>query len=214
MESYKTKTSMVYDYIKERILNGKYSPGEKINPKDLSLQLNVSPVPVREAINKLAADGLIKLTPHVGASIANIDKAEYEEIHMIRTELECYAVRLSSNRLTDEHLNKLEKIIKDSEQAILLGKYEKFRKLNKQFHLGIYTNSPYQILVKIIVDLYEKLQLVSTYPWTKERAEHNLSDHKLILKTLRGKNGTLVSKILRKHRNASRHALQEVESKK
>jgi DNA-binding GntR family transcriptional regulator len=211
MASFKTKTSMVYDYIKERILNGKYAPGERINPKDLSLQLNISPVPVREAVNKLSTEGLIKMTPHLGATIANINKAEYKEIHMIRTELECFAIGLSLDHLTEERLSKLERIIEDSAQAIQSGKYEKFRRLSKQFHQGIYRDSPYQILVKIIMDLYDKVQLVSTLPWTKERAEHNLREHRLILNAVREKNAASVCKILKNHRVVDLHRLQEVE---
>ena len=207
MVSFKTKSKMVYDYIKDSILNGKYSPGEKINPKDLALQLDVSPVPVRDAINKLSTEGLIKVIPHIGATVADINQSEVEEIHSIRTELECFALKLSINHITAERYNKLEKIIDESERAIKSFKYDKYRKLNNQFHYGIYADSPYQLLVDMIMQLCNKLQMVSHIPWTEERAEQNLLEHRLILAALKDKDSELVCKILRKHRKASYHEI-------
>jgi DNA-binding GntR family transcriptional regulator len=207
MVAFKTKSNMVYDYIKDSILNGKYSPGEKINPKDLALLLDVSPVPVRDAINKLSTEGLIKVIPHIGATVADISQAEVEEIHLIRTELECFAIKLSIGHITDERCNKLKKIIDDSERAIKSAKYDKYKKLNKQFHYGLYADSPYHLLVDIIMQLYNKLQTVSHFPWTEERAEQNLSEHRLILSALKDRDSELICKILKKHRKASFHEI-------
>jgi DNA-binding GntR family transcriptional regulator len=207
MVSFKTKSKMVYDYIKDSILNGKYSPGEKINPKDLALLLDVSPVPVRDAINKLSTEGLIKVIPHIGATVADINQAEVEEIHMIRTELECFAIKMSITHITEERCHKLSKIIDDSERAMKLMKYDKYRKLNNQFHYGIYADSPYQLLVDIIMQLCNKLQMVSHIPWTEERAEQNLNEHKLILAALKERDSELLCKMLREHRKASYHQI-------
>ena len=214
MVSFKTKSKMVYDYIKDSILNGKYSPNEKINPKDLALLLDVSPVPVRDAINKLSTEGLIKVIPHIGATVADINQSEVEEIHLIRTELECFAIKLSINHITEERYNKLMKILDDSERAMKLAKYDKYKKLNKQFHYGLYADSPYQLLVDIIMQLYNKLQMVSHFPWTEERAEQNLSEHRLILAALKDKDSELVCKILKRHRKASFHEIFRPKSTK
>jgi DNA-binding GntR family transcriptional regulator len=205
MVAFKTKSKIVYDYIKDSILNGRYSPGDKINPKDLAQLLTVSPVPVRDAINKLSTEGLIKVIPHIGATVADINQSEVEEIHLIRTELESLAIKLSINHITTERYNKLEKILDDSERAMKSAKYDKYKKLNKQFHCGIYADSPYQLLVDIIMQLYNKLQMVSHFPWTEERAVQNLSEHRLILAALKDKDAEVVCKMLKGHRKASFH---------
>ncbi|MDA8124332.1 MAG: GntR family transcriptional regulator [Deltaproteobacteria bacterium] len=210
VETFVTKASMVYEYIKDAILSGQFPPGKKINPKELSQQLNVSPVPVREAINKLSADGLIKLTPHVGACVAIIDKEAVEELQMIRTELECLVAKLATPQISDEQLKKLDHILKDSERVILTGKYEKYPILNRSFHFGIHDYSPYRILGKMIHEMYERLQLVPVLPWTKERAEKSLSDHRMIFKALSERNGELTSKILKKHSSAPWHAIRKL----
>jgi DNA-binding GntR family transcriptional regulator len=209
MESFKMKNRVVYDYLKERILSGKIRPGEKITPKDISQQFSISGIPIREAINKLSSEGLITAIPHVGARVANIDKEKVEEIHMIRVELEILATRLACKHITNENLTKLEKIIMDSEQAIQLGKYEKFRELNKQFHIQVYRSTPFQILATMIVDLYEKLQLVPTLPWSEERVRRSLGEHKLILKALVERNEKLATEVLRRQKEARWHAISE-----
>jgi DNA-binding GntR family transcriptional regulator len=210
MVMFKTKNKMVYDYVKESILNGKYVPGEKINPKELALQLEISPVPVRDAINKLSTEGLITVIPHIGAMVADLKRSEAREIHMIRTELECFAVRLRGSTMTPDQIRKLEKIVDESEQAAKLAKFERCKKLNKQFHLALYEDSPYQLLVDMIRQLYNKLQMVSYVPFTHERAERNNTEHRLILAALKKNDPEQVCERLRAHRTrAFREIYQE-----
>ena len=198
---------MVYDYLKESILNGKFKQGDKLNLTELSKLLNMSVVPIREAINVLSAEGFLKITPHVGVRVANINKTEVEQLHMMRTELECLAIKVSTNFIKNAGANKLEKMISKAEQAILTNKLENYKELNRQFHLGIYRNSPYDLLTKTISDLYDQLQLVPTLPWTKERAEKSIGDHRLILNAIRQGDGPLAGEILRKHNKAAWHML-------
>jgi DNA-binding GntR family transcriptional regulator len=214
METYITKAGMVYEYIKGHILNGKFVPGMRINPKELSIQLGVSLVPVREAVNKLSSDGLIKVTPHIGARVANINRSEVDEIQMIRTELECLATGLLAGEVTNEQIGKLEKIVAESEKAFEQGKYDLYQKLNKRFHFTLYESSPYQILATMIKELYQKLQLVPTLPWTRERAEKSLREHKEILSALANHDGTLARNTLRKHQSARWHAIQDLAGKR
>ncbi|MDA8126928.1 MAG: GntR family transcriptional regulator [Deltaproteobacteria bacterium] len=207
MATFKTKNKMVYDYIKDAIINAKYAPGEKINPKDLALQLEVSPVPVREAINKLSTEGFLKVIPHIGATVADINQAEVEEMHMIRSELECFAVKLSIQQITEERIRKLERVLDEAERALKTAKFDKFKKLNKQFHTGLYADSSYQLLVEIILQLYNKLQMVLHVPWTEQRAEQTMREHRLILAAVKEKNAEAICKVLMKHRKTQFHEL-------
>lgn len=207
MKQFTMKNEMVYDYLKDSILSGKLKQGERLNLRELSDRLDMSVVPIREAINTLSAEGFLKITPYVGVRVANIHKAEVEQLHMMRTELECLAIRVSADFIKDTHVNKLEKMISRAEQAILVTKLEKYKELNRQFHLGIYRCSPYDLLTKTISDLYDQLQLVPTLPWTKERAEKSIGEHRLILDALGKGDGLLASEILRRHNTAAWHAL-------
>ena len=74
VEKFKSKSEIVYDFLKLNILNGKLKPDERIAVADIAKILSVSGIPIREALTKLEAEGLITITPHIGASVVKIDK--------------------------------------------------------------------------------------------------------------------------------------------
>ena len=88
LSGFKTKTEVVYDFLKKNILNGRYRPGEKIVISVIARRLDVSDIPIREAIKRLQTEGLLDITPHVGAKVVEIDQNEFEQITMIRAQLE------------------------------------------------------------------------------------------------------------------------------
>ena len=94
--NYRTMQEIVYDTIKERVLKGKYSSGERLIAKDLADELGVSRMPVREALQRLeAATGLITLIPHKGAVVNSRSEEDIIEVFHMRAVLEGLAARLA-----------------------------------------------------------------------------------------------------------------------
>jgi DNA-binding GntR family transcriptional regulator len=79
---YVTKTNFVYEQIRDAILTGKYPPNQKLILKELSQDLDVSPMPVREALNHLEKDGLVKKIPHQGYTVSPLFLEEMEELFL------------------------------------------------------------------------------------------------------------------------------------
>jgi len=115
--------------------------------------LGISGIPIREALTKLEAEGLVAITPHIGASVISIDKTKFEEIHVIRTELEGLATQLACQCLKEEDFERLEQILKESEAAFAAADYNELTELNERFHFTIYRSCPNQSLNKMIVEL-------------------------------------------------------------
>jgi DNA-binding GntR family transcriptional regulator len=88
--------AQVYDRLRERILTLQLKPGESINERWLADWLGVSRTPIREAINRLSANGLIAIVPNVGTSVALINAAKVKEFNLIRASLESLIVRLAA----------------------------------------------------------------------------------------------------------------------
>ncbi|MGA2045861.1 MAG: GntR family transcriptional regulator, partial [Roseiarcus sp.] len=88
----------VYDLLRERILTMELEPGESINERRLADWLGVSRTPIREAINRLSANGLIAIVPNVGTSVSLINADKVREFNLIRTSLESLIVRLAAER--------------------------------------------------------------------------------------------------------------------
>ena len=88
----------VYDVLREKILTVQLKPGESINERWLADWLGVSRTPIREAINRLSANGLIAIVPNVGTSVSLINVARVKEFNLIRTSLESMIVRLAAEK--------------------------------------------------------------------------------------------------------------------
>ena len=134
----KSKKDQAYEWIRSRILNHEFGPGQRIVIDQIAKELGLSIIPVREAIRKLEADGLIEYKPNIGPIINMIDEVEYVEALKVLSVLEGYATALSLERMTDEVIASLKQM--NQQMKIALDEYEleKFGKLNRGFHRTIF----------------------------------------------------------------------------
>src|SRR3954465_2999259 len=95
----------VYDHLRSEILAGHLEPGTELAEVALSEQLGVSRGPLREAIGRLAAEGLVTVRPRRGAVVRSLSKEEFVELYQVREALELMAVRLAVPRLTADDLS-------------------------------------------------------------------------------------------------------------
>lgn len=131
------------DVIREHILTGAIAAGARIAEADLARQLSVSRTPVREALSRLAAEGLVELTPNRGARAASWTSRELREIFELRLRLEPYAVRQAIPRLTGEQLDDLSRLAQSMLEAARPGPGQDLAvivDLNRQFH-GLLVNT-------------------------------------------------------------------------
>jgi len=122
------------DAIRERILAGRIPAGARIAELDLARQLSVSRTPIREALSRLAAEGLVELSPNRGARVASWTSEELREIFEVRLRLEPYAVSQAVPLLSPAEIDELG----DLAQAMLaLGQDQASAEivdLNQRFH--------------------------------------------------------------------------------
>ncbi|MFD0960792.1 GntR family transcriptional regulator [Paenibacillus chungangensis] len=98
----------IYTVIKEKILSHEISPGDKINIDRLARDLEISNIPIRESLSRLAAEGLVETIPFKGMFVAKLSLQELEEMFEIRRELESLALRKAAPRIPAERLHQLE----------------------------------------------------------------------------------------------------------
>jgi DNA-binding GntR family transcriptional regulator len=132
--------------LRRLIIDGAFSEGDRLNEVHLSTQLGVSRTPVREALNRLAAEGALDARPRIGYSVKPLTEAEFTQLYDLRPILDPAALRMaglpSSERLDalDRLNRKLEKT-RDAEQAI---------ELDDDWHLSLLADCPNRILVGFI----------------------------------------------------------------
>jgi DNA-binding GntR family transcriptional regulator len=103
-----TKADDIALVIEEAIVSGELAPGSVLRQEQLSEQFNVSRTPIREALRRLAALGLVDFVPNRGVRVRTISREELHEAFLVRAELESLATELAAQRMTPEDLEELE----------------------------------------------------------------------------------------------------------
>ena len=206
---YQTKSEIIYQEIKEDIINGKYKPNERIVISDVAREFGASDIPVREAMRHLESDGLIQSKPYVGAIVTNFDLADIRKIYQIRAVLEGLATRQAVDRIHENGLKKLETILSKMTKAVGSGNFVQLSNLNREFHHVIYAASENEYLIKVIFDLWDmSLRARAIFSFMPDRARAAVDEHSHIVAALKKKDGSLAEKLVTQHMNSHLKALQ------
>jgi DNA-binding GntR family transcriptional regulator len=148
--------------IRAGILDGRYPFGSRIDQQALADQLGASIIPLREALRRLDAEGLVKIYPRKGAFVAEFPFRELREIHLIRERLEALALELAIGKLTEENIAELQ-----SANDRLAGMTKKdqsasWDELNREWHLKLYSYADAPFLQQTIAMLWERTTLYRT----------------------------------------------------
>jgi DNA-binding GntR family transcriptional regulator len=101
----------VYDVIKENILSQVFAPGQRLILDEVSQQLGVSMTPLKDALNRLAAEGLVEIVPRQGTYVTSLQRVEIAETFDVRCALEIIAVQLFMENATDDELQELSAMV-------------------------------------------------------------------------------------------------------
>lgn len=105
-----TKADDIALVIEEAIVSGELAPGTVLRQEQLSEQFNVSRTPIREALRRLAALGLVSFVPNRGVRVRTISRDELHEAFMVRAELEGLATEVAATKITPEQLEELDEL--------------------------------------------------------------------------------------------------------
>jgi DNA-binding GntR family transcriptional regulator len=123
-----------YEFLKTGIFAGRFRPGERLAEEHLAEEMGVSRTPVREALHKLEQDGLIEPLESRGFCIPRDSAEDIEDLFELRTVLEGYTLKIICERITDEQIALLEKIIDKADTALARQKIAEVFQFNTQFH--------------------------------------------------------------------------------
>ena len=185
---FRTLAGVAFETVRSQVLRRELAPGTKINQASLANQLGISLVPLREALRKLEAEGLVQIVPHRGVFVCPISRDELEDLYTIRMILEGMATRAAVARLTDDHVAKLSALLLEMEQETSREDYAKLLLLNRAFHLTLYEVSGRRFLCDSITGLWKKSERYrALYVHLPGRSRQALTEHKEILQALQGR---------------------------
>lgn len=158
-----SKQQLAYDYIKSGIGRGLYAPRQRLVIDTLARELTVSPVPVREAIRRLEAEGLVIFSKNSGAIVAGADPDLWAEQMELLAVLEGYVTGAAAPRITDRDLKQLEDINEKMAQALASFDLEGWAQGNRDFHAVINKRCPNETIVEQIAQLRSRIGMIDRF---------------------------------------------------
>lgn len=131
---HRTLWQRVYEHLREEIISGRLIPGTELHEAALARLLGVSRGPIREALGRLATEGLVTIRPRRGAIVRALSNEEFIEAYQVREALEMMAVRLAVPRLTTEDLLEMERLIDEMATCGEAEDVQAFFEANTEFH--------------------------------------------------------------------------------
>ncbi len=194
-----TLVPQIVDQLRKAILRGKLGPGARLNETHVAESLGVSRTPVREAISRLLAQGLVKEAGG-GVKVVADMMGEIHEIFAIRQVLEGFAARLAAEQATSEEFSELEQMCQASLAAVDSTSVAERAALNNIFHSSIAKASHSNRLIKIIREFYEYAIQEEVLPfYGPDAARTQFEQHLEILDALRARDADRAEAAMRRH---------------
>lgn len=194
------KRDAVYNTLKKQIYSGYIPPGSRLVEMDLVKNFGVSRTTIREVIKEIAAEQLIEIIPHKGATVTKMSLNDMEDIYRIQQDLEGLVALLASEKFSDEHVRKLEEIHESSKKFGLRDPKE-WVKWNQHFH-GVFTRGcGNERLIKLVENFsnYEFGRyrfMVVSMPGSIKKF---IKDHELIIAAVKKRRPTEVRMMMEAH---------------
>jgi GntR family transcriptional regulator, rspAB operon transcriptional repressor len=213
-KEHRSLTSIIFEKIREDILNSRYNTGDKLVEAKLAEELGVSRTPVREALKQLELDGLIENIPNRGVIVKGISKQDVEDIYTIRIAIEGIAARWAVERMEAEDLRELKEVYELMEFYTAKSDIDKIFELNTKFHEVIYRATKSRYLENVLKDFQIFLRTTRSESLRVDgRLEHALMEHREILRAFVNNDKELAFEKIVDHVKRSRSNALEIQKR-
>lgn len=207
-----SKSQRAYEWVRDRITRREFGPGYRLVLGAIAQELDMSVVPVREAIRRLEAEGLVEFERNVGARVALVERDEYLYSMQTLGVVEGVATALSAPLLTPADLDRAEAV--NRRLISLLDDFDPllFTRLNREFHSVLYEPCPNPHLVDLVHRGWTRLHglLDSTFAFVPGRAHQSVQEHAEIVDLIRrGADPLEIEMAARQHRWRTMNAYLE-----
>ena len=190
----------VYEHLRTEILEGRLEPGAELTEVALAEQLGVSRGPLREAIGRLAAEGLVTVSPRRGAVVRSLSKEEFLELYQVREALERMAVKLAVSRLTAEQFEALAALTEEMATHAAGNDVEAFFEANLSFHTRLLDAAGNEKLQELYRQLLDQLGRYRRRSLTlRGNLQRSVSEHKAILRAARRGDAERAAQLMAEH---------------
>ncbi|WP_028267759.1 GntR family transcriptional regulator [Arthrobacter sp. MA-N2] len=201
-----SKSEQAYAAVKARIVEGTYTPGYRLVLAKIAEDLGVSVVPVREAIRRLEAEGLVKFERNVGATVSGIDPTEYLYTMQTLSIVEGAATALSAPLIGAADIARARAVNAQMRDCLEHFDPVRFTALNQDFHSVLFEHCPNPHILDLVHRGWNRLASIraSTFRFVPGRAQESVQEHEALLQLIEsGSNPDDIEKAARRHRSAT-----------
>ena len=193
------KQERTYEILRDRIHTGVYAPNARLNIDALARELGVSPIPVREALRRLEAQGWVRFKPNAGAIVSPLDATSWEQTMVALAVLEGAATAEAQRHLRASDFTRLRKLAADmqvEQDPVRSGR------LNRRLHEVIVARCGNAWLLDLLRQTHDRLDLVRStmFAYLPERAAEAAREHARLIELLDGGDPAELERYARWHK--------------
>jgi len=200
-----------YRAIREGIVSGAHRPGTHLTAQDLATTTGISRTPVREAMRRLHAEGLITFIPHRGAFVAHMDDRDITKIYDLRVALEGYAAQAAAAEAQDVDVAELDRLARAMTvlaEGAMPQAIDDFARLNDQFHKQIVKMAANPRLEMALASVVEMPLVLRTFRrYGPEELRRSAAQHRELVAAIGARDGVWARSVMTSHILSGRNAL-------
>ena len=208
LTSTKPIREVIYEFLREAILDGRIKPGERLIERDLAEKFRASRTPIREALRKLETEDFLEYIPRRGDVVKDINLEDIEEVYILRELLEALSIRHSVAKLTEAELEELRRVVEKTRLAEQEDRVDEVIQGLREFD-AMLLNASKMKRVKSFVNLlqeslrsYRKLNILDP-----RRREQAVREHQEIFAAIVARDADRAEGLVRRHIQTARDAL-------
>lgn len=193
----------VHRYLRDGILSGRYSFGQRLAELEVAAELQLSRTPVREAFRKLELEGLVRYEVGRGVTVTYLGPRDMPELYEIMVALEGMAARLAARRISPEAGEALQASLEAVEGALDRGDVEAAREAHERFNDQIFRSAGNRRLYELLTRFAGYIERTRSVSWPA-RIEEIRADHRALVEAIRGGDLDRAEQVMREHVDRSR----------
>lgn len=199
-----------YSAIREGIISGRYPQGSHITAQQLAEASGLSRTPVREAMRRLGAEGLVELIPNRGAFVSSWTRTEIEQIYELRILLEAFGAQVAAERASDEQIDHLRALADELADAVNRDAidHDAIAQINSRFHRAVLEAGGNTRLRELIGSLTEMpLVLVTFRNYSQDELRRSAIQHSELVDAITARDGAWAHAVMTAHIRSARQTL-------
>jgi DNA-binding GntR family transcriptional regulator len=204
--TFRTKQEFVYHQLRTGVLTCDLQPGQRLVIEDIARRYQVSTIPVREALQLLQSEGLVAMTPHVGATVAPLSRDSVLDVFTVLEGLQVVAARLAATTADEATRERLAAAVADMDRALAEERYEEWADVNTRFHATLGSLPGLTLLARANAQALDRWDRIRRYFYRGvlvPRVAQAQRDHHAIIDALAARDASLVADLVRQHYEAA-----------